>query len=144
MSTIQRVVVTVLGGILSAVVIPAIVLVLGYLAGFRPPDTALGVFTLAIFIGAIIVIWRRTGSGQDVVNVSSETPQEVSSNIISVIENVPVNQCPKFVFDAINKQRAPFAQSLTKIFRGRTYLYTVTGAAPNVKTIAHVTRQRLR
>ena len=141
MSTIQRVAATLVGGIVSLFVGGAIVAILAKMAGV---NSGYGARILVIVIGAMIVIWLRTGSRQDAVNVSSETPQEGSSNIVSAIEIVPVNQCPKFIFDAINKQRTPFARSLTQQFRGRTYLYTVTGVSPQLQTIAHVTRQRLR
>ena len=60
------------------------------------------------------------------------------------IENVPLNRCPKFILDWINEEETPFARFLTVRTTGNKYQYTITGVASHEKTIAHITRQRLK
>ena len=64
------------------------------------------------------------------------------SNIVAVIEVVPQVQWPEWLIERINQENRPFRNSLTKLIRGQTYLYTVTGLSAQVNTIVHITRQR--
>lgn len=88
-----------MGAIVIRILVAGLLTIIQVVGGFELPDISYYLNVVAM-IG--ILWWTRSDGNAG--NLSSNPPQEVPSNIIPDIENVPLSRCSRSIINWINER----------------------------------------